>query len=39
MIISDKRMRWKKGGLDYASVADIYSMPERAADFIAETIN
>jgi UDP-glucose:(heptosyl)LPS alpha-1,3-glucosyltransferase len=39
MIISDNRMSWKKGGLDYASVADIYSMPERAADFIAETIN
>jgi UDP-glucose:(heptosyl)LPS alpha-1,3-glucosyltransferase len=39
MIISDNRMRWKKGALDYARTADIYSMPERAADFIAETIN
>jgi len=39
MITSNNRMRWKKNGLDYASVADIYSMPQRAADFIIQTIN
>lgn len=39
MITSDSRMKWKKNGLDYASDADIYSMPQRAADFIASTID
>lgn len=30
------RAQWQKNGLDYAERADIYSMPERAADIILE---
>lgn len=39
MIVSDSKKEWKNNGLEYASSADIYSMPQRAADFIAATIN
>ncbi|MCH8258281.1 MAG: glycosyltransferase, partial [Proteobacteria bacterium] len=39
MITSEKREAWKKNGLYYARVADIYSMPQKAADFISSNIN
>lgn len=34
MITSPKREQWHKNGLVFAQTADIYSMPERAADLI-----
>ena len=39
MMTSGEREAWKKNGLNYAGVADIYSMPQRAADFISSYIN
>lgn len=35
MITSDERRQWSDNGIAYAQVADIYDMPERAADFIS----
>ncbi len=34
MLISPERARWKKNGIAFAKVADIYSMPEHAMDVI-----
>ena len=39
MMTSGEREAWKQNGLKYAGVADIYSMPQRAADFIASYIS
>jgi UDP-glucose:(heptosyl)LPS alpha-1,3-glucosyltransferase len=39
MMTSDERESWKENGLSYSRVADIYSMPQRAADFISANIN
>ena len=39
MMTSGERPSWKQNGLAYSKVADIYSMPERAADFITSYIN
>lgn len=38
MIVSDEWGEWKGNGLSYSKVADIYSMPQRAADFIGASI-
>jgi UDP-glucose:(heptosyl)LPS alpha-1,3-glucosyltransferase len=34
MLLSTERAVWHQNGLNYAKTADIYSMPERAANFI-----
>ena len=39
MITSGKRDVWKKNGLNYSRTADIYSMPQKAVDFISCNIN
>ena len=38
MMTSGERQAWKNNGLAYSKVADIYSMPERAADLITSYI-
>jgi len=39
MLTSTERGKWHKNGLKYATVADIYSMPERACDLICHVVN
>ncbi len=39
MIVSDNKAKWKENALAYALTADIYSMPEKAADHIVASIN
>ena len=39
MILSENKAQWKKSALSYALTADIYSMPEKAADHIVASIN
>lgn len=34
MLVSDEKIKWSENGLSYAAFADIYSMPERAAEYI-----
>ncbi len=34
MLISSQRLQWQQNGLAFAQQADIYSLPERAADMI-----
>lgn len=34
MILSDERQAWRKNGIEFSKVADVYSMPERASDLI-----
>lgn len=38
MLTCELRPRWRENGLRFADDADIYSMPERAADYIAGTL-
>ena len=38
MIRSEEKLQWKENGLEFAKNADIYSMPQRAADFIESRI-
>lgn len=39
MLTSPEREKWRSNGLNYAAVADIYSMPDRATDLICRVIN
>ena len=39
MLTSSKKKKWRENGLRFAKTADIYSMPERAADIICSTRN
>jgi len=39
MLTSTEREKWRTNGLSYASVADIYSMPDRATDLICHVVN
>jgi UDP-glucose:(heptosyl)LPS alpha-1,3-glucosyltransferase len=39
MIMSDNKAQWKKSALTYAMSADIYSMPQKAADQIIASIS
>lgn len=34
MLLSPERVRWQKNGLEFAKQADIYNLPEKAADLI-----
>ena len=38
MLISEEKSQWSRNGLAYSKYADIYSMPQRAAEYIDETI-
>ena len=38
MLTGGDRPRWRDNGLRFAASADIYSMPERAADYITELV-
>ena len=38
MLSCDEHPRWRENGLAFAANADIYSMPQRAADYIARMI-
>ncbi len=38
MIASDQRDAWSANGIEFSQSADIYSMPDRAADFICDSV-
>ncbi|MCB1645152.1 MAG: glycosyltransferase family 4 protein [Pseudomonadales bacterium] len=38
MLTSPERQSWSKNGIQFAAYADIYSMPDRAADVISEVV-
>jgi len=38
MLLSDERQEWRENGLKFGRFADIYSMPERAADEIVAAL-
>ena len=38
MMTSDQRGQWSANGIDFSRRADIYSMPDRAADFICASV-
>lgn len=38
MLTCEERTTWQQNGLRYAEAADIYSMPERAADYISRVV-
>ncbi len=39
MLIGSQRRRWRDNGLKFAASADIYSMPQRAADYITNVVS
>jgi UDP-glucose:(heptosyl)LPS alpha-1,3-glucosyltransferase len=39
MLTSAEREKWHNNGMNYAAVADIYSMPSRATDLICHVVN
>jgi len=39
MLTSNSKTKWQENGLRFSKTADIYSMPERAADIICSTSN
>ena len=38
MLLSDERAAWRENGINFGKFADIYSMPERAADEIVDAL-
>ncbi len=38
MLVSESREAWRQNGIDFAARADIYSMPQKAADFIVDNL-
>ena len=39
MLLSSEKTQWRQNGIAFSKTADIYSMHEHAADFIAKVIN
>jgi len=34
MLVSEKKDKWKKNGLEYVANNDVFSLPEKATDII-----